>query len=171
MRILYKRRAEQHGFSLVEMIIALAIVAISLAIGIPQIASAMQRSSATATVNTLVAALNKARFEAARRGQHVVLQSTSGGNDWSSGWGVYADTSGDGTFNELVTQDKPGSQAVGVVANNVRVEFNPVAAVQQPLGFSILVCDARSKAVLRTIQVAASGTVSNWVPASSGKCP
>lgn len=86
------------GFTLLELLISIAVAAILLAIAVPSYRSVVQRNSIAANVNDLVGDLNYARSEAVTRGQDVYICSSTdqlkcnGGENWSSGWVVYAAT-------------------------------------------------------------------------------
>lgn len=86
------------GFTLLELLIAMAVAAILLAIATPSYRSVVQRNSIAANVNDLVGDVNYARSEAVTRGQDVYICSSTnqldcnGGENWSSGWVVYAAT-------------------------------------------------------------------------------
>lgn len=89
------------GFTLVELVITLAVVALLVALTVPSFRSTVQNNRATAQSNKLVTALNLARGESVKRGLPVtVCASTdtgsatptcSGVNDWSTGWFVFTD--------------------------------------------------------------------------------
>lgn len=84
------------GFTLLELLIAIAVAAILLAVAIPSYRSVVQRNSIAANVNDLVGDLNYARSQAVTRGQDVYICSSkdqvkcNGGTNWSTGWVVYA---------------------------------------------------------------------------------
>lgn len=88
------RRAR--GFTLLELLVTIAVAAILLAIAIPSYRSVVQRNAMAATVNDLVGDLNFARNQAVTRGQRVYMCRSSGNatcagsGDWSQGWIVYA---------------------------------------------------------------------------------
>ncbi|MES1930385.1 type-4 fimbrial pilin related signal peptide protein [Salinisphaera dokdonensis CL-ES53] len=83
------------GFTLLELLVTIAVAAILLAIAIPSYRSVVQRNAMAATVNDLVGDLNYARSQAVTRGQRVYVCKSSGnsacnaGGDWSQGWLVY----------------------------------------------------------------------------------
>ncbi|HEX7060838.1 MAG TPA: GspH/FimT family pseudopilin [Woeseiaceae bacterium] len=82
------------GFTLLELIVTLAVAAIILSFGVPGFMGFVQNSRATTHTNDLVTALNLARSEATRRGSAVTVCSTTNGascngsTDWSTGWVV-----------------------------------------------------------------------------------
>ena len=85
----------QTGFSLLELIVTMAVAAILIGIAIPSYRSVVERNSVTARVNDLVGDLHYARSEAATRGQDVYICASSDGTrcaqsgDWTQGWIVY----------------------------------------------------------------------------------
>lgn len=89
-------RATVNGFTLLELLVTLAVAAVLLGIAIPSYRSMVQRNAMTASVNDLVGDLQYARSEAVTRGTRVFVcksanQSscaTSGG--WDQGWIVYS---------------------------------------------------------------------------------
>lgn len=84
------------GFTLLELLVTLAVAAILVTIAIPSYRGLVQRNTVTAAVNDLVGDLNYARNEAVTRGQSVYLcqsndqASCTNNEDWSQGWIVYA---------------------------------------------------------------------------------
>jgi type IV fimbrial biogenesis protein FimT len=88
------RNAREPGFSLIELLVVLAIAAISLAMGVPSFRILIQNQRTTTTVNDFFAAVNLARSEAMQRGVRVDLMPAQGGNDWTKGWVVFVDRNG-----------------------------------------------------------------------------
>ena len=94
-----------NGFTLMELMVTVAIAAIVMAIGIPSFQDIIRENRLTANTNTFVSSMNLARSEAIKSGRRVVLCistgstcTTSGGYD--QGWIVFRDTNGDGQPND-----------------------------------------------------------------------
>lgn len=85
------RRQSLTGFSLVELMVAVTIAVILLAIGIPNFHALIQRQKITTTVNNFFASINLARSEAIQRGIRVDLVPIDHGRGWGNGWIVFID--------------------------------------------------------------------------------
>lgn len=83
------------GFTLVEMMVVLSIVAILMAFAVPSMVEMTQRSDLKRASGALFEALNTARTEAIKRGSDVSLCASSDGRhcdgDWQS-WIVFPGT-------------------------------------------------------------------------------
>lgn len=89
------------GFTLVELLVALAVGAILLTIAIPGYAFLVNGSRLAAATNDLVTALHLARSEAIKRGVRVSVCKSSNGTavtpacdtsaNWQQGWLVFVD--------------------------------------------------------------------------------
>ena len=93
------RRTPQSGMTIIELLSALAISAMTLMFGVPGFQSMVASSSATSQVNDMVAGLNLARSEAIRRGRSVDFSAISGA--WSGGWTVGIDANADGDYKDV----------------------------------------------------------------------
>lgn len=85
------------GFTLVELVITMLIAIILVAMAMPSFRELTIRNNVTEITNRLIHDLNLARSEAVRRGVQVELVNTSGGDSWTSGWVVKADSDPDPT--------------------------------------------------------------------------
>ncbi len=92
----------QSGFTLVELMIALAVAAVLLGLAVPSFREMVIQNRLTSSANEFMATLNFARSEAIRRGQSVWLCKSLdgatcqvGGNKWETGWLVFLDKNGD----------------------------------------------------------------------------
>jgi type IV fimbrial biogenesis protein FimT len=79
------------GYSMVELMIVLAIASVLLAIGVPGFSALIRHQKMTTTVNDFFAAVNLTRSEAIRRGMRVDLVPAGDGTDWAKGWVVLVD--------------------------------------------------------------------------------
>jgi type IV fimbrial biogenesis protein FimT len=85
---------KQHGFTLVELIMGLAIVAIVLTLGVPSFGDLIRNNRLTAQVNQVVSALTLARSEAIKRAALVDVTTVSGEANWKNGWTVEVSVGG-----------------------------------------------------------------------------
>jgi type IV fimbrial biogenesis protein FimT len=94
-RMLVRQRTK--GFTLFELIIALAIGSIVLVVGIPSFSGTLDNQRMTSATNELVMSLNLAKSEAIKRVTYVSVcrsnngtSCTGGGTSWDDGWIVFA---------------------------------------------------------------------------------
>ena len=85
------------GFTLYELMIALAIGSLVLVMGVPSFSGVMDNQRMTAATNEMVMSLNLAKSEAIKRVAYVsVCKSSNGvscsaaGTSWDDGWIVFA---------------------------------------------------------------------------------
>ena len=77
------------GFSLIELLIAVAVVAIGLAVTVPAMRDFTNQNRQVEQINKLVRDLNFAKSEAATRGSTItVAQTGSTDGNWYDGWSV-----------------------------------------------------------------------------------
>ena len=75
------RRRATRGLTLLELAIVLAVLAVLSALALPNFGGRIERQRMQAAAESLAADLTEARFEAARRGTPLYVQSTPG-SDW-----------------------------------------------------------------------------------------
>lgn len=95
-------RRQNTGFSLIELMVVIAIVAVLLTLGLPSFQGSLRSNRIATTSNELLASLALARSEAVRgtRGGGV-CSSTDGascGGNWNNGWLVWTETDGNGVL-------------------------------------------------------------------------
>jgi len=112
---------KKRGFTLVELLITVVVIAILVALATPSFRGLMDRNAVTATANDLLSSILLARSEAIKREQRVEFSGNAGFTTWQ----VAADTNGDGAFDEILLQHNAGNQ-VSIAANNTTtITFNP----------------------------------------------
>lgn len=88
-------RQARLGFTMLELMVVIAIVAILASVAIPSFRTMIERNRVAGAVNQFVGDLQFARSEAIKRGSPVVICAStdgatcSGANAWHSGWLVY----------------------------------------------------------------------------------
>ena len=132
------------GFTLVELMVAISVLAILLAVGVPSMIDFLQNSRRAAAVNSLVPHLQQARNTAATLGLPVVLChsndgtscSNQGSPDWSAGWILFVDDNQNGVLDAtdrngefdvgeaLLSMDE-GREGLTMPSNTGRFNFNP----------------------------------------------
>ena len=101
-----KRARLSHGFTLIEMMAVVAIVAILLSIAIPSFSGSIRRNTVEGYVDKLNASIRLARAEAQGMSKPIAICPTPGdsqgntitcetsANSWASGWTVFVDDGG-----------------------------------------------------------------------------
>jgi len=80
------------GFTLIELMVTIAVLAIVIAIAAPSFTSVIQSNRSTALHHEVLGAIQTARSEAVKRRKDVVIcrtedqASCKNGADWSAGW-------------------------------------------------------------------------------------
>jgi len=91
-------RKTQHGFSLLELVVTMTIIAILVSIGVPSFRYVTTNNRVSSEVNGLLGDMQFARAEAIKEGQTVSVCSSNDGKtclgtaSWSGGWVVFSDT-------------------------------------------------------------------------------
>lgn len=100
--------APERGFTLIELMVTISLLAILAAIAAANLSSFFVRNRVAGASNDLFTTLSLARGEATMRGMPVTLRRLSStSRDWSAGWELFVDVNGDG-----VRDTSAGSQEV-----------------------------------------------------------
>ncbi|WP_308363766.1 MULTISPECIES: GspH/FimT family pseudopilin [unclassified Microbulbifer] len=85
----------QGGFTLIELMVTIAVLAIVVTIAAPSFTTMIHNNQSVALGEELVTAINFARAEAVKRGDNVSIcassDGTTCGGNWTQGWIVVAD--------------------------------------------------------------------------------
>ena len=90
----------QSGFTLIELMVTISVLAILLALGLPSFQSSLRSNRVATATNEMIASISLARSEAIRstRGGGVCASADGAacGGTWSDGWLVWADANANG---------------------------------------------------------------------------
>ena len=98
--------SRSRGFSLLELMITITVMAILLAIAVPSLRDVIHRNEVSSASNALLASVSYARAEAITRGQLVSMcpgdesGCTSGSKVFDQGWIVYTYPAGAASANK-----------------------------------------------------------------------
>jgi type IV fimbrial biogenesis protein FimT len=101
---MYSNSNAQRGFTLMELMVSITVLGILLAVAVPSFLEIVRNNRLVSQNNEFIGSLNLARSEALKRSGSVSVcasadQATcSGSTDWTTGWIVFNDVTGNGTF-------------------------------------------------------------------------
>jgi len=96
------------GFTLVEMMVAVAALAILLSIGLPAFGGLIDNQRMDSSVNSLLRSIQFTRTEAIRRNRHVTMTPIQ--QDWNNGWVIFLDANHNGrpdSGEDILRQEQP----------------------------------------------------------------
>lgn len=154
------------GFTLWELLNALALAGVLLGLGVPSFHSLVQDSRRTADVNAFVLAVQLARSEAAKRGQAVIVCKTAdrqrcAGDElrFDAGWMVFVNSDDlkppmRSATEPLLFAHQP-EMAGTIVGNRAFFEFRPFR--RRSTNGTLVFCDDRGPAAARAVIVSYTG--------------
>jgi len=180
-----QRTERVQGFTLIELMVTLAVAAVMLTLAAPSFVAFMRNSELVSQANALVAALNTARTEAMKRGLGAMVVPRDG-QSWTSGWRVFVDTNSDSSYTDgtdTVIMEQPALPSYfKVSANGTAGGGSPYVLynssgypVTKNAGFgavtiSIARTDLSGQSLLdqtRRVKLASTGRVRTCKPASA----
>jgi type IV fimbrial biogenesis protein FimT len=179
------------GFTLIELMVTLAIAAVLLVIAAPSFLAFQRNSELTSTTNRLISAIATVRSEAMKTGMTAMLVPADGAN-WASGWTAFLDQKRDQTFtaadDKVIFTQPPPPNYLTTSANGTGNASAPYILFDGSgypktktgglggLTFTIARADLTGTAALadtRSVIVSAAGRVRSCRPVSApdDKCP
>ena len=164
------------GFTLIELMVVVAVAAILLAVAVPNFTSMLVSTRLGSQTNDLIADLRLARSEAATRGAWVVVCPSTNGTacsstagDWAKGRVVFVDSDRSGTLGTSETVLRSVNSLTGATMalsgfTNTTITFSPYGGLLQggvPAASGTFKLCSASSTTGRQIRVDASGRPSS----------
>jgi type IV fimbrial biogenesis protein FimT len=166
--------ASSPGFTLIELMVVVAIVAVLAAVGAPSFRDMLLNQRLASAAQSFNSALSLARMEAIQRARPVEVAALAG-SDWSGGWIV---RTGDDESLQTLRRFERLSQGVSVdttlgggFAQGLRYDGNGFSRQTSRAGFSAGCLTLKAETGRRaSIIVSASGRAKVCNPDVSGDC-
>ena len=170
------------GLVLLELLIAVAVLAVLAAVAVPSFAALSERMKLRTAVDALTSSLYAARAEAYKRGGHVTVARNTGAAGceagggparWDCGWTVFADADEDGTRDPgdepiLSGQPPPGIH-VTQSSGRAALKLNAWGQFSGLTGLRFVVQSGTSASVVSAVCISSGGRVQAWTGVD--RCP
>lgn len=187
------RRGAERGFTLIELMIAVAVLAILLTVGVPSFKTVIDNNRLVTQANAMVTLMHVGRAEALKQGKSVGICSSDdpynapacdGGSNWDTGYIVFvADPSNSSSplsYNAGTdTLIKVGLTESGITqrytressAANTTVHYMPNGTLRTSSTIKIGICDYRGAADGRELVIRPMGRAKVLRPATDCTTP
>ncbi len=156
------------GFTLIELMVALAVFAITVTFAIPNFREFIQNNRLISQTNDVSSTLHLARSEAVKRKLTISICGSSNGtscnsSSWEQGWIVFSDVDADGVVDAgtdeilRVVGALSGANTLRTVSftSNARVQYNSQGGIDSSGSFKI--CDTRGVGNARAVNINITG--------------
>ena len=167
------RRRPASGFTLIELMVTLAVLGILAAVGVPAMQALINANRLAGATGELTSALQLARSEAVRRGARVnVCRSADGstcsaGTDWSR-WIVVGRDVASG--NTEVMRNETVAAPASLTGPALPIEFRPSGLIGAEATLRVCIPTSNPHENVRVVTVLVSGTPVVTRASGSGGC-
>lgn len=159
----------EQGFTLIELMITLAVLAIVISLAIPSFVTFINNNRTTSATNDLIASFNLARTEAIKRNGTLLIQSKNG-TDWSDGHQIRVSSTSEilrdiNAAHSSVTMDSDNAVSV--------ISYTPSGGVTAASTTTVTIdnsnCESGVSRKIRLLRLNLSG--SSTLTATTDVCP
>lgn len=171
--------SSQRGLTLIELMVAIAVLAIIVGAGVPALSNLVINSRMTSFVNTTMATARIARGEAIRRNRAVTFcpsadMSSCTTPELGQGYIVFEDGGTprvrDATDEILLVQPLSTGHVSASFSAGSDVRFRQSGQVDSGAAISVVLCDSRGADHARTLRMLITGRVLNLGHTGSETC-
>lgn len=125
---------KQHGVTLIELMVAVSVLALLAALAAPSFNPLIERWRVRGTLEDLQTTLYHARSEAIQRGGGVTITATD--NDWANGWTVTA-PDGKGSVETVQNTGERTGVSISIAGDVTELTFDRWGVMSPAAAFSI----------------------------------
>ncbi len=172
---------KQSGFTLMELMVTIAIVGVLAVVGLPNLQDFLLNNRITSQTNSIVAALNYARGEAITLNEPVNLTANGEideANEWGQGWTIWVDNNNNENMDdEEIIREFKFQNTTTIDSNPNGLATNSLAKLNDTLkaktlsyrgngtlaviNFPVIfyICDHRTKETGRHVEINRTGRI------------
>lgn len=164
----YANKRKQSGFTLIELMVGIAIVAILVTVGLPSLNQFTLQMRVDNEISAMHRLLLTARNTAINTEMNAVVCPLDGGStcdaDWTGTISVFSDANGDNQFNtadgdRLITTKDAAKDNDSLTSSLTRYTYSPTGQLANNAAGSIGYCPYGKADFNRGVEISASGRV------------